>query len=123
MDCIQIKPIMRGEMAMSNSKFKIGQEILMKEDVVVSGFSETRLVKKGDKAYIDGHGYLHYTTGESKGRMARSNLKVEGYDYENIARMIYNKLNYYGLDRFIEDNQVNKREFIEEIEVALIEIL
>lgn len=109
---------------MEGKVFKIGQEVQMTEDRIVNGFSNEKLqIRKGDKAYVDGNRFLHYTSGEAKGKIMMSYLNVEGYDFENISKLIFERLNHYNLDEFIEENEIDKKEFIEEIEMALLDIL
>ena len=71
-------------------KHMIGEGIVIKKDLEIeSSLSDNKLqVKIGDKGYVDGNGFIHYTTGEARGKMQKiSDVVLEGYDCENIARI------------------------------------
>lgn len=105
---------------------KIGQEIIFKNDFKIETMlSKTILqVKEGDKALVTKRG-LKILTGEAKGKITAfaKNDKVAGVDYENIAKMIFNRLNsIYGLEMLFDDEGIEFKEFIEEIEDELEDI-
>lgn len=111
---------------MNGKVLKIGQEIEMTEDFVIESCLGTKVleVKKGDKGYIDGNKLIHYTTGKARGMLQKVDVEIKGFDYENISKIIFNRLNSsYNIKEFLDDYDLDKKEFTEEIENALIEIL
>ena len=53
-----------------------------------------------------------------------SGVNIEGYDHENIAKMILQRLiNVYNLEEFMEYEEIGVKEIIDEIEDVLCEIL
>ena len=111
---------------MKDKVLKIGQEVEITEDFKLESCLGTKVleVKKGDRAYIDGNGFMHYTTGKARGMIQKSDAEIKGFDYENISKIIYSRLNNsYNLDEFLDDYDMDKSEFTEEIENALVEIL
>ena len=114
----------KGEVSM---KVKIGSEMIITEDFEIKGFfnEDTILVKKGDKGFIDSSGSMHYETGNARGKIQRFNdLELKGYDTENIAKLIYEVLKYrYSFDDFLEDNDLEIKDVIDELDYQLSEIL
>lgn len=111
---------------MKGKVLKIGQEIEMTEDFVIESCLGTKVleVKKGDKGYIDGNGCIHYTTGKAIGMIQKAAAEIKGFDYENISKIIFNRLNNsYNFEEFLDDYDIDRHELIEEIENALVEIL
>lgn len=111
---------------MEGEVLKVGQEIKMTKDFTLVSCLGTKVleVKKGDKAYIDGSGFAHYTTGKARGSIQKTNAEIRGFDYENISKIIFKRLdNSYNVDEYLDDYDIDKNEFIEEIESALVEIL
>ena len=108
-------------------KIKVGQEIIVKEDfkinTMVSG--KVKTVKKGDKGFIDSKGFLHLTTGEGIGKIVKiDDIEVKGYDYKNIVNMIYKRLNNtFFIDLILEDDGYEVKDFLDEIEDILTDIL
>lgn len=105
---------------------KIGQEVEFKNDFKIETLiTGTKLqVKKGDKALVTSRGFK-ILTGEARGKINAFNERDEtnGYDYENISKVIFKRLNaVYGLEMYLEDEEINKKEFIEEIEDVLTDI-
>jgi len=112
------------------NEYKIGDEIGITENFEIElVLSEKKLqVKKGDKGFIDSNGNIHYTTGQARGKIQSllgKEIKIEGYNHENIAKLIYKRLNgYYGIKQdFLEDYEIQEKDFIYEIEDVLMDIL
>ena len=86
---------------------KIGEEIRVVRDYEIETIlSENKLqVKEGDKGFIDSSGSIHYTSGQARGKIHRlREVEVKGYDHENIAKMIFKRLdNQYRISDFLED--------------------
>ena len=106
---------------------KIGQEVEFKKDFKIETLvTGTKLqVKEGDRALVTSQGFK-ILTGEAKGKINAFNGgdKTEGYDYENIAKMIYKRINgVYGIENFLDDEDISFKEFLEEIEDVLVDIL
>lgn len=106
---------------------KIGEKIKFKEDFEIKTIvSEKKLqVKKGDKCIVTKDG-LKVLNGEARGKILNFHKsdKVEGYDYENIADMIFNRLNaMFGLDMYLDEEELERHDFVEEIADVLMDIL
>lgn len=113
---------------MENSIIKIGHEITISEDFEIESVFQTKTikVKKGDKAFIDSHGLAHYTSGEAQGMIQGlgGKVKIEGYDHENISKIIVKKLmNTFYLQDFLEGYDITEQDFTEKIEDVLSDIL
>lgn len=108
-------------------KNKIGQILTIEQDFVIESAIAGNViqVKKGDKGFIDSKGLLHYSTGEARGKIQLvKDAEMKGYDHESIATLIYKRLrNAYNLDEIIEDYDLDRDEFIDEIEDILSSIL
>lgn len=106
---------------------KIGQEIEVKEDFKINTTvsEKVKTVKKDDKGFIDSRGFLHLTTGNGSGKIVKINdVKVKGYDYENISKMIFDRLKCsFGIEDFLIDEEIEPKHFMEEIEDILSDIL
>ena len=106
---------------------KIGQEVVVEKDFKINTTNSEKVmtIKKGDRGYLDSKGRVHLTTGKGKGKIINAkNIKLKGYDHENIAVAIYHRLNsLYGLGMMIEENNIDEDEFIEEIEDVLSDML
>jgi len=109
------------------NKHMIGEGIVIKKDFEIeTAFNDNKLqVKIGDKGYVDGNGFIHYTTGEARGKMQKiSDVVLEGYDCENIATLVFQRLNnHFNIKEFLDDYEIDKKYFIDEIECALSDIL
>lgn len=106
---------------------KIGQEIKFKENFEIEAIiSKTKLeIKEGDRALITKSGFK-VLTGEARGKRLDFNKdeKAEGYDYSNISKLIFNRLDaVFELERYLDDEEIGYEEFIEEIEDVLMDIL
>ncbi len=111
---------------METNTLQIGQEIIIKDDLEIEGFGGNKiLVKKGDKGYVDGMGFLHYQTGAARGKMqVIKDAVVKGYDYENIASMIYKRLQgEFNIKEYLEGYDIPVKDFESEIEWILSDIL
>ena len=106
---------------------KIGQEIIITKDFEIVGFSESEvLVKKDDKGYVDSMGDLHYQTGAARGKIQaiKEDVDVKGYDCENIAKIIYKRLqSQFEIKEFLEEYEIPVEDFTNEIEDVLSDIL
>ena len=108
-------------------KYKIGQEIEITEDFThktVGGSAIT--VKVGDRAVIDSKARVKYISGQARDvvQMLGKDIEVNGYDHRNIASMILNRLNgVFGIEEFLDYNDINDDEMIDEIEDVLMDIL
>lgn len=110
------------------NQYKIGEQISFSQDFEIEAIiSGNKLqVKAGDKGYIDSRCSIHYTSGQAKGKIQnlRKEIEVNGYDYENIAKMIYKRLeNQFGVNDFLEDYEIPEKDFIDEIGDVLSDIL
>lgn len=105
----------------------IGQEIVIKEDFKINTIvsDKVKTVKKGDKGFLDSRGLLHLINGAGKGKIINvEGVEVEGYDHENIAKMIFGRLsNYFNLNEILENEDIDIKRFEEEIEDVLMDIL
>lgn len=106
---------------------KIGQEIVVKEDFKINTIVSDKVitVKEGDKGFLNSKGFLNITTGKGRGKIVKVNdIEVKGYDHRNISEIIFKRLNnVYGLENFLEDEEIDYSEMIDEIEDALMNIL
>lgn len=106
---------------------KIGQELEVKEPFKVNTTVSDKVItiKQGDKGFIDSKGVFHLTTGNGKGKMIKINdAEMKGYDYENISKLILNRLDaVFGLESYLNDEAIEHEEFIGEIEDILMDIL
>ena len=111
---------------MKDEVLKVGQEIVITKDFTLKSCLGTKVleVKKGDKAYVDRNGCVHYITGQARGMIQNVNAEINGFDYENISKIIFNRLgNIYNINELLDDYDIDKDRVIEEIEDVLIEIL
>jgi hypothetical protein len=108
-------------------KYKIGQEIEITEDFTLKTVGGRELtVKVADKAIIDSRARIKYISGQARNvmQMLEKGIEVNGYDHVNIAKMIANRLNQvFGLEEFLDDNDIAAESFEIEIEDVLIDIL
>ena len=106
---------------------QIGEEITILKDYKIElAFSGDKLqVKEGDKGFIDSKGSIHYITGKARGKIHRlGNIEVDGYDCENIAKMLFRRIkNEFNLGEYFEDYEISEREVIESLEDVLSDIL
>lgn len=106
---------------------KIGQEITVREDFEINTIVSNKVItiKEGDKGFLDSEGFLHITTGEGRGKIVKMDgIDPDGYDYGNISRMILNRLNgVFGLEMYLDDEEIDKQDVIDEIREVLSDIL
>lgn len=106
---------------------KIGQEIVVKEDFKINTIVSDKVitVKEGDKGFLNSKGFFNITTGKGRGKIVKVNdIEVKGYDHRNISEIIFKRLNnVYGLENFLEDEEIDYSEMIDEIEDVLMNIL
>lgn len=108
-------------------KLKIGQEVEFIENFEIETYiNKTKLqVKKGDKALVTKCGFK-ILTGECRGKITSfvGNGEPKGFDYENISKLILNRLNsVFGLESYMDDEEIEPKEFLDEIEDVLTDIL
>ena len=108
-------------------KYKIGQEIEITEDFTLKTVGGSAItVKVGDRAVIDSKARVKYISGQARDvvQMLGKDIEVNGYDHRNIASMILNRLNsVFGIEEFLDYNDINDDEMIDEIEDVLMDIL
>ena len=107
-------------------KVKVGQEIKFKESFEIETFGGRKIdVKEGDRSIIIGSGLVKHTSGNARGMIQKlDGLEVEGYDCRNISKLILNRLNVvFGLEEFLENEEIDKEEIVDEIEDLLVDIL
>ena len=106
---------------------KIGQEITVKEDFKINTTIRDKVitVKKDDKGFVDSQGFLHLTTGNGRGKIVKiDDIEVRGYDHENIAKMIYKRMNNaFLIGSILEDEGYEVEDILDEIEDVLTDIL
>jgi len=108
-------------------KYEIGKEIEITEDFEIrAALSDTKLhVKKGDKGYVSSKGSIHYTTGEARGKIQKiEDCQVEGYDTENIAKLIWKRLwSRFPFEDIVDGDYLTESEIMDEIQDILSDIL
>lgn len=105
---------------------KLGQEVKFTEDFTIKALisGDDLNVKAGDKAIVINRGY-QILTGEARGKILafEKGEETEGYDYQNIAKRIFNRINaVFGLEMYLDDEEIEYKEIIEEIEDVLMDI-
>lgn len=112
---------------MNNKIYKIGQEIIVKENFKINNTRSDKVVtvKEGDRGFLDSKGFLNITTGKGRGKFVKiDDIEVKGYDHINISKMIFNRLNSeYELDNFLEYEGIRRSELINDIADVLSDIL
>ena len=107
-------------------KVKIGQEIKSAISFETETFGGRKItIKEGDKGIVAGSGFILHSSGNASGMIQMvDNMELEGYDYENISKMILNRLNVvFGLEEFLENEEIDPKEIIDELEDLLSDIL
>lgn len=105
-------------------KYKIGQQIIFKPHDAETFGGRVKKVKDGDEGVVRADGFVKYLTGEARGMIAGTDFKVNGYDTENIAKLVYDHLDKrYDLSQFLEDYDIEEQDFISDIEEAIDEVL
>lgn len=105
---------------------KIGQEVEFKTDFKIKTALTGKVleVKQGDKAIATRTGFK-ILTGEGKGKITnyQEGQQIKGYDYRNISNLIFDRLNcVYGLEEFMDCEDIKESEMIDEIEDVLMDI-
>lgn len=105
---------------------KIGQEVKFKNDFKIKEMISGKVlhVKEGDKAIATKNG-LKILTGEARGKITEYiDEQPKGFDYMNISKMIFDRLDVvFGLELFLDDEAIDSKEFIEEIENVIISMI
>lgn len=106
---------------------KIGQEVKFTKDFTIKALisGDDLNIKVDDKAIVTSRGY-QILTGEARGKILgfEKGEETEGYDYQNIAKRILNRINaVFGLEEYLEYEEITNQEIREEIEDVLVDIL
>lgn len=106
------------------NKYKLGDVITIDKNHTIQSFGGKELnVDKGDKAIVTSTG-LKYITGEAKGKIVLLDGDIKGCNYDNIANLIYQRLSLnYDLDSYIDDNDLNMLDVVDDISDILMDIL
>lgn len=110
---------------MKNS-YRLGE--IIKTDIdqkikrTVSGTIET--LPKGSELLVTRTGFKVLSR-ECRGAILPLNGKeIKGTDYLNISKLIFNRINgVFGLEMYLEDEEIEYQDLIEEIEDVLMDIL
>lgn len=107
--------------------YRLGQEIKFKNSFEIETvLSKNKLqVKEDDKAIVTRSGF-RVINGEARGKIIsfQKDEQVKGYDYTNISKLIFNRINIvFGLEMYLDDVEIECMEFIDEIEDVLMDIL
>lgn len=105
--------------------YKIGQILTSTEDVEIEKALSGEKVKipKGNKIIIGADKLAHHIKNGFIQPLTEG-ATVEGYDTTGIAEYLYTHLrNYYPLDEMLDENDIDRLDFEDEIECALDEIL
>lgn len=106
---------------------KIGQEIIANKDFEIKTIVSDKVitVKEGDEGFLDSKGFLHIITGKGRGKIVKMDgIEVKGYDYKNIANIIYTRLNSaFLIEPILEDEGYEIEDILDEIEDVLTDIL
>ena len=102
---------------------KIGQILTSNCEMEVEKmFGEKVVIPKGNKVIIGADNLAHHLRNGMIQPLGE-NIEVEGYDVEGIAEFIFSWISrFYPIDEMFEDYEVDKKEFVSEIECALDEI-
>ena len=105
-------------------KYKIGQILTSKEDVEVEKelSGEKVVIPKGNKIIIGADGFAHHIR-NGMIQPLHEGSEVKGYDSNGLAEYLYMALRCcLPLDEMLEDYDLTKQEFINEIEYCLDDI-
>lgn len=106
------------------AKYKIGQILISKEDVVVEKAltEEQVVIPKGNKIIIGADNLAHHIkTGMIQ--PLGDNAEVKGYDTNGMSIWIYTYMrNHFPIDEMLKEYGDTKERFMEELECALDEI-
>ena len=107
------------------AEYKIGQILTSKVDteieLALSG--EKIKIPKGNKIIIGADKFAHHIR-DGRIQPLKKGSIVEGYDTTGIAEYLYIVLrNHFQIKEMMEDYEISKKDFVDEIECALDEIL
>jgi len=103
--------------------YGIGQELETTKDIEMKKLlsEKTVAIKKGTKVFVGADGYLHYLDGGIQ--KLPSGIGAEGYSVTGIAEWIYMWISSrLPLDEFLDDYDIEVKEFKGQIEDALEEL-
>lgn len=111
-----------GALGGDDMAYKIGQVLVAKDDMEIETlFGDSRMVKKGSKAWIGADYFAHHPDGTIQ--LLPVGSSIEGYDAEGIAERIYLSLyNNLPLREMMEDYDIDSDGMKREIEDALAEL-
>lgn len=74
---------------------KIGEVISFNENIEIKSIIEDGFisVKCEDKGVIDNNGDITMLSGQAIGKRINSEINVKGYDYNNIAELLFDSIN------------------------------
>ena len=104
--------------------YKIGQILTSKEDVLVEKAlsGEKVIIPKGNKIIIGADGFARHIRNGMMQPLPED-AEVKGYDVSGIAEYLYLSLRvHFEIDEMLENYDLTKKEFIEEIEYYLSDI-
>lgn len=104
--------------------YKIGQILTSKEDVLVEKAlsGEKVIIPKGNKIIIGADGFARHIRNGMLQPLPED-AEVKGYDTEGLAEYLYLSLRpHFEIDEMLENYDLTKKEFIEEIEYYLSDI-
>lgn len=105
---------------------KIGEIINFDKEIKLNAMEHEKelIVKEKDKGIVTGKGNILILNGDCEGKIILQNLEVKGYDTNNIADLILNLLTReYGIDNYLNDEDIDKDEVKDEISFLLKDIL
>lgn len=105
-------------------EYKVGQILTSSEDVVVEKAlsGEKVVIPKGNKIIIGADKLAHHIKNGMKQPLPED-AEVKGYDAEGLAIYLYTHLRkHFEIDEMLENYDMAREEFMEEIEYALDEI-
>lgn len=111
---------------MNKKTYKAGELIVNEKDFEIETVltKTKKTIKAGDKAVVTSKGHIQYITGEAIGMRQALGIEVKGYDHRSISKRILQRLNdVYGLEDFIEDEEISIYELLDEMEDVLMDIL
>lgn len=94
--------------------FKIGEEVKFKEDFEVETFGGRNLkITTKDKAIACINDKIRVLSGEAKHVYVKlDSAKTKGYDYANLANLVYKGLNgYFRIDTSMSDMDIDVSDF------------
>ena len=104
--------------------YKIGQILTSNRDIEVERELSGKkvIIPKGNKIIIGADKLAHHMMNGMIQPLSE-NIEVKGYDTNGISEFIFSWISrFYPIDEMFEDYEVDKKEFVSEIECALDEI-